>query len=101
MTIEQLGSIGELVAAVATVATLIYLSLQIRASTKISRVESRRATTAQAHEYSALIANSPELASILRTGLGDIGSLDPDERIRFNFLFSMLDRIIIRLDLLS
>jgi hypothetical protein len=90
MTIEQLGSIGELVAAVATVATLVYLSLQIRASTKISRVESRRTTTAQAKEFSALIANSTELTSIFRRGLADIGSLDPDERIRFNFLFSML-----------
>ena len=90
MTIEQLGSLGELIAAIATVATLIYLALQIRASTKISRAESRRTTTSQSSEFSSLIANNPELASIFRRGLADLNSLDPDERIRFNFLFAML-----------
>lgn len=33
MTISELGSIGELIGAVATVATLLYLALQIRANT--------------------------------------------------------------------
>ena len=37
MTIEELGSIGELVAAIATVATLIYLSTQIRQSISTTR----------------------------------------------------------------
>jgi len=90
MTIEQLGSLGELIAAIATVITLVYLSFQIRTSNRISRVESRRTTTAQSGEFSALIANSSEAASILRRGLSDLDSLDPDERVRFNFLFSML-----------
>ena len=44
----------------------------------------------QSGEYSALIANSSETASIFRRGLTDLNSLDPDERIRFNFPFSML-----------
>jgi hypothetical protein len=34
MTLQDLGSIGEFVAAVATVATLAYLALQIRYNTK-------------------------------------------------------------------
>jgi hypothetical protein len=34
MTIQDLGAIGELIAAVATVGTLIYLSIQIRQNTK-------------------------------------------------------------------
>jgi hypothetical protein len=34
MTIQDLGSIGELVAAIATVATLVYLALQIRQNTE-------------------------------------------------------------------
>ena len=37
MSIQDLGSIGELVAAVATIATLLYLSLQIRQTIRISR----------------------------------------------------------------
>ena len=90
MTISEMGSLGELVAALATVATLIYLALQIRANTRVSQVESRRATTAQTLELSALIAGNGEIASIFRRGLAEPDSLDADERIRFNFLFSML-----------
>ena len=37
MNIQDLGSIGELVAALATIATLLYLSLQIRQTNRISR----------------------------------------------------------------
>ena len=33
MTIQDLGNIGEVVAAVATVVTLVYLAIQIRANT--------------------------------------------------------------------
>ncbi len=90
MTISDLGSLGELVAAIATVATLIYLAIQIRSNTRVSRVESRRTTTAQTLEFSALIAANSEVASIFRRGLADPTSLDADEKIRFNFLFSML-----------
>ena len=41
MTIQDLGSIGELVAAIATVATLAYLAIQIRQNTKSVRAGSR------------------------------------------------------------
>ena len=34
MTIQDLGSIGELIAAIATIATLLYLAIQIRQNTK-------------------------------------------------------------------
>ena len=37
MTIQDLGSIGELLAAAATIATLLYLSLQIRQTNRISK----------------------------------------------------------------
>lgn len=37
MSVQELGSIGEFVAAIATVATLIYLSLQIRQTNRVSR----------------------------------------------------------------
>ncbi len=40
MSIQDLGSIGELLAAIATVATLIYLALQIRENSKQLRVTS-------------------------------------------------------------
>ena len=90
MNWDAVGAIGEVVGAAAVVATLIYLSVQIRANTKVSRVESRRTSTRQSSDYATIIANSTETASIFRRGLEDMNSLDPDERIRFIFLFSML-----------
>ena len=36
MTIQELGSLGELIAAIATVITLAYLALQIRQSAKVT-----------------------------------------------------------------
>ena len=41
MTIQELGSLGELVAAIATLATLIYLALQIGANTTAVRGHDR------------------------------------------------------------
>ena len=41
MNIQDLGSIGELIAAAAIIATLIYLARQVRANTKITQTASR------------------------------------------------------------
>ncbi len=41
MTIQELGSIGEFVAAIATIATLAYLAIQIRAGARASVVEAK------------------------------------------------------------
>ena len=42
MTIQDLGSIGEFVGAVATVGTLLYLAAQIRANTRAVQAEAGR-----------------------------------------------------------
>ena len=42
VTIQDIGSIGELVGALATVVTLAYLALQIRRSNILTTAESRR-----------------------------------------------------------
>ena len=41
MTIQDLGSIGELVAAMATLGTLIYLALQIRQNSQTVKAQTR------------------------------------------------------------
>ena len=43
MTIQDLGAIGELLAAIATIVTLIYLAVQIRANTRATSAQSRHA----------------------------------------------------------
>ncbi len=90
MTIQDWGSLGELIAAVATVATLIYLALQIRANTIVSKAEARRATRVAAGGVSLAIVENGEVARIFRAGLGDPSKLEPEEWIRFSFLMGQL-----------
>ena len=90
MTIQDWGSLGELIAAVATVATLIYLALQIRANTIVSKAEARRATRVAAGGVSLAIVENGEVARIFRAGLGDPSKLEPEEWIRFSFLIGQL-----------
>ena len=75
MTIQDLGSLGELLAAVATLATLGYLAVQVRQNT-----ESIRASTVQAmFEASAglhdLCAADSDLGRIFLRGAEDQGNL--------------------------
>ncbi len=90
MTIQDLGSIGEFVAALATLATLLYLAVQIRANTITVRSQARRGSVANTLAASAAIGSNREAASIFRRGLADFRSLDPDEKTQFSFLLSML-----------
>ena len=90
MTIEELGSIGEVVGALATVATLIYLALQIRANTLATRAETRRTNqNNRLDAYSEIIAQE-DVALIFEKGLADPKSLSSTERIRFDFLLSKI-----------
>lgn len=54
MTIQDLGSLGELIAAIATVATLGYLAIQIRQNTRSLRASSRLAAMQTYNEHSRL-----------------------------------------------
>ena len=90
MTIQDLGSIGELVAAIATIATLVYLAIQIRANTTALRLESRGRLHAGGMTHASVIGGSPQAADVFTRGLGDYHGLAPAEATQFQFLFSML-----------
>ncbi len=83
MTIQDLGSVGELVGAAATVATLIYLAVQIRANT--SAVQSAAAQSV--HEAYAtwyrMLAADADLAEISVKGLRDYSGLSEGDKARF------------------
>ena len=85
MTIQELGSLGELVAAIATVATLIYLALQIRQNTTATRAASFHAVTDARNQVNLSITQSSELARIVVEGTADRSSLSPEDRLRFDY----------------
>lgn len=90
MNFQDYGTIAEIVTSIATVATLLYLALQIRTASNAQVSQSRRAV----HDRTAVLANtlgqSTETASVWRRGLREFESLSADEKVQFIWLFSQL-----------
>ena len=92
MTIQDLGSIGELIAAVATIATLAYLAVQVRQNTRALRASTFQEISSAMSLTSEAVATHPDLSAlIIKSGAG-LGNLTPEERVRFNLLFMMTFR---------
>lgn len=94
MTIQDLGAIGELVGAVATVATLAYLAVQIRENTQMMRAQSRREHQSSNAQYAMALAQNSNLAEIFNRGLAGFESLTDAERTQFTFLFSQIVGVV-------
>ncbi len=86
MTIQELGSLGEFVAAIATVVTLIYLAIQIRHNTTVTQEQNMRDLLRQ-YDFCTPVVENPGLAPLLRRGLQDFGGMNKDEQARFHFFW--------------
>jgi hypothetical protein len=80
VTIEDLGNLSDLIAAVATVATLVYLAQQIRRNAK--SVEGASALSIVELEITTF-ALKAQYANVYRRGCADILDLDDDEKVVF------------------
>ncbi len=85
MSIQDLGSLGELIAAIATVVTLAYLAVQIRQSTYATRAASFQSVTDSINFVNMSVTQNSELSRIYVAGMKDRGSLTEEERHRFDF----------------
>ena len=90
MTIQDLGSIGELLAAIATIATLGYLALQLRQNTATVRGASAASQSVITNSVNTLLAQDAEVNRILWTGLADHSQLDEIEIRRFDSIVQMV-----------
>jgi hypothetical protein len=90
VTLEQLGNLGDLVAAIATVTTLAYLALQIRASASATRAASHHAMTDSLNQLNFLLASDAEMNRIWMAGSGDRAALSDADRSRFDSLMLAL-----------
>jgi hypothetical protein len=83
MTIQDWGSVGELVAAIATVVTLVYLAIQIRSNT----IATRSAAAQSVHEafttWYRLLAADGSLGRLLTQGLRNYSSVPEADKPRF------------------
>jgi hypothetical protein len=93
VTIQDLGNIGELIAAVATIATLLYLARQLRANTAAVQGDARRANRAASTSVNIAIASDPEVAALLNAGLRDFAALSPEQHTQSTFLMAEIFRV--------
>ena len=84
MTIQDLGSIGELVAAIATIGTLAYLAVQIRQNTISNRDASTRSTHDMILRVNTPPISDPTLTDLIIRGGKDRAGLDSIESSRFH-----------------
>jgi hypothetical protein len=87
VTLQDLGSAGEFIAAIATVATLIYLAIQIRASNRLARAEASRVPNSDLNSINAAFGTDPTYRTAMRKVLTGVNrtDLDPDQRILVDF----------------
>ena len=83
MDIQDLGAIGELLAAIATLVTLVYLALQIRQNSK-NLQESTSASMNQGWaSINGRLSSDPQFASIFIRGRNNLEDLDVVETEQF------------------
>ena len=83
MTIQDLGSMGELIAAIATVATLIYLAKQLQANTKATQASNWHEITRDYARTNEILTIHAEIGEIWREGLKNYPNLPKGENERF------------------
>ena len=95
MTIEQWGAIGEIVGALAVVASLVYLAVQIRQNTR-QLAHSMKATELAAFERNVDSGNRtrelfilhPDVYELYSRGTDSYKALDSADRVRFGMILS-------------
>lgn len=85
MNWDALGAVGEVVGAIAVVATLIYFSVQIRQNTRAVQIDRGGAASTKLGEIHAMIVTNNDLADLIvkcrNPSTGNLSSAD-EERVR-------------------
>lgn len=84
MSWDAIAAMAEAIGAVAVVASLLYLALQVRASARASAVQSKLESTRLLNDFVDFLIESPELADLFQRGLADYERLDKPEQLRFS-----------------
>lgn len=90
MSLQDLGSLGEFVAAIATVVTLAYLALQIRQNTRALQGSAHETATSRRTSWLMSVAKSPELNDLMMRFFAESESLTPSEVNRAQRLVSSI-----------
>src|SRR4051794_22902879 len=92
MNWEMLSAIGQMVAAVAVIPSLIYLAVQIREQNKERRRAGINILTAQWSELVRSAQDSREFAVLFLRGVRSFHDLDAADKLRFSAFFTRFTR---------
>lgn len=82
MSIQDIGSIGEIISAIAVIISLIYLATQIRQNTRAVRIQITQAIMESSNYIGNALAQ-PKVDKVYRKGRKDPHSLTKDEMAQF------------------
>jgi hypothetical protein len=94
MNWDALGAIAELAAAATVIATLIYLSQQIRQAAKESRLSAIHDISSSYIAWIQSIATNQDLSRIWDEGLINYEQLKHEDRVRFLLIMGSITRIL-------
>ena len=83
MTLDDIGNIGELIGSLAIVLSLLYVGIEVRRSSRITRLSTLQAHTDNTIQLLTTIGNSEQSARVLRLGLNETEELTDDQRLQF------------------
>jgi len=89
VTIQDLGSIGELLAAIATIATLIYLAAQIRQNTRMLEANSASVNTSSSNAIATILGQDAQLCELYFDGLDGKFAFGPGQQRQFDMLLGI------------
>jgi hypothetical protein len=84
MNWDAIGAIGEVVGAAGVIASLLYLAIQVRASTRASAVDAKLRAAEMRTGFIDSLINTPELNDLWLRGLADVDSLSESEYYLFS-----------------
>jgi hypothetical protein len=87
VTIQDYGSIGEFIGAIATVTTLAYLAFQIRQNTRAVRAGAVDSSISHSMDVRTSLYESEALTRIYNSGSHDPESLSEEDLVRFRLLY--------------
>jgi len=91
---QLLGNYGEFVGALAVVATLAYLAVQVRQNTRTVQSSTLQASTDAINEVNLTMATDPDLIRILSSQASTpYGHLTDEDRARYHFIMLAIFRV--------
>lgn len=94
MNWEAVAAVAELLGAIAVIASLAYLAIQVRHNTRTLRMAASRDAASGILEWHGHVMSDLEMARVFRIGAEDLEQLSEDERAQFAMiLFSLLKMV--------